>query len=138
MSETIKNEITQEKPYTFRRLTSDDMFPMFNIISKIGIREFSKCFGGDDFKNVMKSFTGKDESVKTVAGISVALEMVNIICGNLPRCKEDIYQLLSQVSGLETDTIKNFDMVTFTEMIIDFVKKEEFGDFIKVVSKLFK
>ena len=34
--------------------------------------------------------------------------------------------------------IGNLDMVTFTEMIVAVVQKQEFKDFFRVVSKLFK
>jgi hypothetical protein len=35
------------------------------------------------------------------------------------------------------EEVGKLDFPTFTEMVIDFVKKPEFRDFIKVVSKLF-
>ena len=33
-----------EKPYKFRTLSSTDMFLMFKILGKIGIKELKKCF----------------------------------------------------------------------------------------------
>ena len=44
----------------------------------------------------------------------------------------------SLISGMSKDDIRNLPISTFTEMIIDVVKKEEFKDFFGVVSKLFK
>ena len=39
------------KVYTLRTLTADDMFPMFQIISKIGIKEFKNCFDNPSRKD---------------------------------------------------------------------------------------
>lgn len=140
-------EMVEIKPYTFRTLSSVDVFPMFRIISKIGINEFTACFESDTLKQVIKMFTEKtgdddkqttNDDILTMAGISVTLEIANVVLGNLPKCENDIYHLLSQTSNLSVDDIKGLPMATFAEMVIDFIKKDEFSDFIKVVSKLFK
>ena len=136
---TVKQEggIIMKKVYTFRKLNSTDMFLMFKIIGKIGINDFAKSFDKDTVKDLIKN--SKDaENVDTIAGISVALEMANIVVSSLPKCESEIYQMLSQTSNLEVEQIRELDFATFTEMVIDFVKKEEFKDFIKVVSRLFK
>ena len=149
--EEVVGEVVQ-KPYTFRRLNSTDVFPMFKIISLIGVNEFTSCFEKDAIKNLVnsliKSMTKKDveeqdkekesESIKNIVGITLTMDIVNIVLSNLPKCESYIYQLLAQTSDLSEDEIKKLDFAVFFEMVIDFVKKEEFKDFIKVVSKLFK
>lgn len=137
---TVKQEggiTTDGKVYTFRTLNATDVFLMFKILGKIGINEFADCFGKE---NVQKLFGGKEgvQDFTTTMGIAVTLEMVNIILGNLPKCEKEIYQMLSNTSNLSVDEVKNLDFPTFTAMVIDFVKKDEFKDFIKVVSALFK
>ena len=142
MSEIIEMtpaEETAVKPYTFRPLEAPDIFPMFKIIKAIGINEFTACFEKDGVKNMIASFTGEsDEDMSSIVGISVVLEIADVIIGNLPKCEAEIYQLLSQTSGMTVAKIKKMGMVEFVEMVIDFIKKDEFKDFIKVVSKLFK
>ena len=142
MSEIIEMNTpveTAEKPYVFRKLSSVDVFPMFKIIGAIGINEFTACFEKDGIKNMIASFTGESkEDMSSIVGISVILEIANVIIGNLPKCENEIYQILSQTSNLSIAQVKNLDMAVFFEMVIDFIKKEEFKDFIKVVSKLFK
>lgn len=134
-----KEEAIPEKPYTFRKLTAVDIFPMVKIISKIGVNEFTACFEKDGIKALIASFSGKDSGDNaSIVGISVLLEVVNVIMGNLPKCEHDIYNMLSQTSNLSVDEVKGMDMCTFAEMIIDFIKKEEFKDFLKVVSKFIK
>ena len=148
MSETTMNESNNNvvvaefaaaKPYTFRKFTSTDVFPMFKILGKIGINEFTKCFEKDGVKELIASFTeGNNENVSSVVGMSVVLEAVNVILGNLPKCENDIYNLLANTSNLTVEQIKELDMAVFFEMVVDFIKKEDFKDFFKVVSKLFK
>lgn len=137
----VKSEVTTEKAYTFRELKSKDVFLMSKIIGKIGMNEFTACFEKDGIKNMIASFTGENKETAdfaSVVGISVILEIANVILGNLPKCETEIFQMLSNVSGMSIKEVEDLDMVTFADMVIEFVKKEEFKDFIKVVSKLFK
>ena len=145
MNETINEKsaiVEAAKPYTFRALSSTDMFLMFNIISKIGINEFTACFGKEGVINTIKNFSADEKSgdaAAVVAATSVFLEIANVILGNIGRCEKEIYKLLSQTSNLTVEEISApGNAVMFLEMVIDFVKKDEFPDFIKVVSKLFK
>lgn len=132
---------TVAKAYELRRLTADDVFPMFQIISKIGIKEFKKCFESPEVMQMVKdaASSGKDmEAVKGSVGVAVVLDIAGIIVSNLGSCKNDIYQFLAQLSGMIVKDIAELPMVTFFEMIIDVVKKDEFKDFFQVVAKLFK
>ena len=125
-----------EKVYVFRTLQATDVFLMFKILGKIGINEFAESFGKE---SVQKMLTGKDgvANLAKTAGIAVTLEVVNVILGNLPKCEQEIFQMLSNTSNLSVKQLEKLDFPTFTEMVIDFIKKPEFRDFIKVVSKLF-
>ena len=126
------------KPYNFRPLEASDMFVMSKIIGAIGVNEFAACFDKGEFMGMISAMTkdgGKDSA--SMAGTVVFLEIANVIFKNLPKCEDDIYLLLANVSGTTASKIRKLDFLTFTEMLIDFVKKEEFRDFIKVVSRLF-
>ena len=139
-TEKQEGDITMEKVYTFRKLNSTDTFLMFKIIGKIGINEFTSCFEKDTVKQMIATVTGGEskENATAIVGISVIFEMANVIIGNLPKCEAEIYQMLSNTSNLTVKQVKELDFATFTEMVIDFIKKEEFKDFIKVVSRSFK
>ena len=127
-----EGDITMEKVYTFRKLNSTDMFLMFKIIGKIGVKELASFVDGDFVKNITKN---KDYMA---SGISIVLETAGIILENLPKCENEVYEMLAKTSNLSVDQVKGLDFATFTEMVIDFIKKEEFKDFIKVVSRSFK
>lgn len=129
--------------FELRTLKSDDLFPMFGILSKIGFKDLKEIITPDKIKD-MKSMISQDNEgdenidTTTMLGASVVMEIVSIIMKNLPSCKDEIYKFLSGVSGMTVKEIGNLDMVIFTEMIIAVVQKQEFKDFFKVVSKLFK
>lgn len=152
MSEVTIDKIEQVeaedvKPYTFRLLGAPDIFLMASIISKIGIKEFKACFESDGIKSLIQNMMieGKEkgenpDSTNIISvGAGVALEIASVILSHIPLCEAEIYQLLAQTSNLTVTEIKKpGNAAMFLEMVIDFVKKEEFGDFIKVVSKSFK
>lgn len=119
--------------YTFRTLTSKDIFPMSKIISKIGIKEFKECFQSDAVKAMVK---GKGDT--NAVGFAVMLDVGGVILSHLPDCEKDIYNFLSSVTGLKVSEIENASMGDFAEMVITLVQKEEFKDFFGVVSRLFK
>lgn len=132
--------------FELRKLQSDDLFPMFGIMSKIGFKDLKEIITPDKIKD-MKSMISqmdneenadKDTDATTMLGVSVVMEIVSIIIKNIPSCKNEIYSFLAGVSGMTVKEIGKLDMVTFTEMIVAVVQKQEFKDFFKVVSKLFK
>lgn len=130
-----------EVKFELRGLKSDDMFPMFGILSKIGFKDLKNSLTPDRVAELTSAFQkqeGDTNDMSTYLGFNIMIEAVEIIMKNLPSCKMEIYTLLSSLSGMTVKQIADLDMVTFTEMIIAVVQKEEFKDFFKVVAKLFK
>lgn len=131
---------TTEKPYVFRKLEATDVFLMSKILGKIGVNEFAESFGKESVRKMFSTLTGNEEveNLSQTMGIAVVLEMVNIILGNLPKCEQEIYQMLANTSNLTVAQVRKLEFPVFASMVIDFIKKDEFKDFIKVVSALFK
>ena len=138
--EVIEIEPENTKPYTFRKLAAEDIFPMFTILNKIGMNEFKEFFEAGNLGRLVAASKGEAGSANMLEsiGISVFFELASVVMNNMPKCEKEIFKMLDSVSDLSEAEIRKLDLATFTEMIIDFVKKEEFADFIKVVSKLFK
>ena len=138
MSETTNNvvEMATEKKYTLRKLEAKDIAPMASILSKIGLKEVKNCFSPDD----MKAIAGGEGGIEAVGavGVSVAFEIAGVILSNYERCQNDVFSFLASLSGMDMKQVESLPIDTFTEMVFDVVKKEEFKDFMKVVSKLFK
>lgn len=133
-------EETNNKAWEFRTLSGEDMFLMFSIIGKIGLNKFKALFETDDVKKLIHTImTGEiDEGLdEESASLQIVIEVVQVLMSNICYAKNDIYQMLSNTSNLSVDEIKALSMGDFAEMVIEFVQKPEFPNFIKVVSKLF-
>lgn len=119
-----------EAKYTFRTLNSTDIFPVIRIVRKIGINKFKALFNSSDIQAVMGN---ENAEMSDEAGISLMLELAQVVLDGLDDCEKDIFELLARTSDKTIEEIKNFDVVTFTEMLIDFFKKEELKDFLRAV-----
>jgi hypothetical protein len=140
--EKIMNNVPEqaqtEKPYTFRRLETKDIFPMFKLLNKIGLKELKN---NESLKNIMFTFMGGTVSGKVdvnKVGIDMFLELACLITECVPKAEAEFYALLSQTSDRSVKDIEKQEPAVTFEMILDFIKKEEFSDFFKVVLKLFK
>ena len=87
---------------------------------------------------ISAAMSGEGEKDLTAVGMTVAFDIAGMLIARLPDCKEDIYLLLAQLSGMSREEIGKLPMKTFMEMIIDVIKKPEFTDFFQGVAKLFK
>lgn len=123
--------------YEFRALCSKDIFPVCNIISKIGVKEFKTCFDSDEVKKMIAS-AGKDEDVTSAVGASIFFDIAGIVMGNMSKCENEIYSFLSSVTGLKVAALQKMGLADFAELIIEFFKKDDLKDFMKVVSKFLK
>lgn len=138
--------VVEEKPYTFRPLQAEDTFLMCKIIKAIGIKEFKACFDEGGIQEMIAQLMGGEQeegeqhgsdAVIVKAGIAVFVDLADVIIGNLPKCENEIFQMLANTSNMTEKAIRKMGFADFFGMIIDFIKKEEFRDFIKVVSRLF-
>jgi hypothetical protein len=130
-----------EATYTLRSLQGADIFPMSAIIKKIGVKEFKNAFQDEEIKDLVKSINSGEiskDAAANQAGMAVILNIVDVVLGNLPRAEKNIYKFLASLSGMKPDEVAALPMATFTGMVIDVIQKDEFKDFIKVVSRLFK
>lgn len=131
MTNAVETTVS-EKKYQFRELNATDIAPMCAIVGKIGINNFTKCFNSDELLDLFDKNKGV-KNLTNLAGMTIVFEMVNTIVSNIPKCEKEVFDLLASVSGLKVTEIKAFGLAEFTEMVVDFVKKEEFKDFFKVV-----
>lgn len=128
-------EVEKTNGYTLRRLTADDIFPMCSIISKIGIGEFKKCFESVAVKSAISSMLSngeeseKEKGIESI-GMAVIFDIVGIVLGNLPKCRTEIYNFVSNISNKTVEEVAKLDMATFFHIIVDIIKKPEFKDFL--------
>ena len=124
--EIREQEEIMEKPYTLRRLVDRDLFPILGIISEVF---------PDDLAKVFVQLSTKEKSVQEVGAMAV-LKMVLAVLKNMDKVQDDVYALLSDVSGIPAEDISNMEFGTTPNMIWDIVSNEKNNSFFKVLSKL--
>ena len=128
--------------YTLRKVNATDIFTVTTIISKIGIREFKSCLKGEDTINLISSlFSNEDETKQnndaalSAVGISVVFDIVGVVLGNMEKCKDDIFNLLSNLSNIPKNEIATLDGEVFMDMLLTAIQDNS-KVFIGVASKL--
>ena len=124
--EIREQEEIMEKPYTLRRLRDRDLFPILNIISEVF---------PDELSTVFVQLSTKEKSVQEVGAMAI-LKMVLAVLKNMDKVQDDVYALLSDVSGIPADELQEMEFGTTPMMIWDIVANEKNCGFFKVLSKL--
>lgn len=130
-----------EKTYTLRNPQADDIFLMFRILTKVGVKNVKECFQSEEVKNAMMLMaSNKEQGEKELSGIGmlVAVDIACVLMEHMDAAKNDIYAFLARLSGMKVDDIAKMNPGDFAEMIIDVVKLEGFRDFFMRVFALFK
>lgn len=122
-------EETVKKPYTLRHLKDVDLFPVMTIIGKVFPDDLSKIFA-----NILFGDEGKKKAEKI--GVIAATRLVAAVMTNIGSVQEDVYALLSSLSGIPADEIKEMEFGTTPMMLMDVVEDAKNASFFKVVSKL--
>lgn len=128
----------ENRNYTLRSLKADDIFLVVRIINKIGIKQMKGCFNTPEvLKAITSAAKGQDTDISAV-GVTVMLEIAGVILEHLPDCKGEIYALLAALSGMTAAEIAGLPSSTFTKMVMDTIRKDEFRDFFQDVFGLQK
>lgn len=126
-----------EEMYTLRGLTAHDLFQVVKIVNKIGFRKLKTCLEAPDVIRAISGAAGGKEADLSAVGVTVMLEIAGLILEHLPESESEIYALLSALSGMDAKEIADLDSGTFTRMIMDVIKKDEFKDFFQQAFGLF-
>ena len=128
--------------YSLRKVNATDIFTVTTIISKIGIREFKSCLKGEETMNLIGSLFNQEnqkennDAALSAVGLSVVFDIVGVVLGNMEKCKDDIFALLSSLSGINKKDIATLDGEVFMNMLMDAINDNS-KVFIGVASKLF-
>jgi hypothetical protein len=129
-----------DKMYTLRALKASDFFLVTRILSKIGVKEFKRCFESEEIKTAVKNMMKQDGGETDVAsiGMVVTFDVASVVLERMEDCERDIYKLLSRLSGMKETEVADMPMAEFGEMVIDVIKHEGFRDFFTAVISQFK
>lgn len=126
-----------EKTYTLRSLCADDLVPMMNIVKTIGVKDIRACFATDKIMKLLAE-KGSAENVETAIGVDVVADIVQLLVERLPDCKNDVYALLANLSGMKQKDIASLGLGTFGAMVADVIRDPEFKDFFTQLAGLLK
>ena len=129
--------------YSLRKVNATDIFTVTTIISKIGIREFKSCLKGEETVNLIGNLFNQDDkenklnndAALSAVGLSVVFDIVGVVMGNMEKCKDDIFNLLSSLSNIPKKEIATLDGEIFMNMLFDAISDNS-KVFIGVASKL--
>ena len=124
-------EETVERNYELRRLKDRDLFPILGIVAVVFPDNLAEIFR----KAVAKG--GDKEKVVEEIGVDAVVKIVQAVMKNLDKVQDDVYSLLSSVSGIPAEEIQDMPFGTTPMMIYDIINSEKNNGFFKVLSKLF-
>lgn len=119
-------EAAEVKPYELRSLKDRDLFPILDIIATVL---------PDDLSEVFVQIVTKEKSVNEVGGM-VVYKIVIAVLKNINKVHDEIYSLLSDLSGIPADEIADMPFGTTPSMIWDVVNDAKNASFFKGLSKL--
>ena len=119
--------------YTLRPLCDEDMYPLLDIIAKLCPQDLKpillKLEGKRKEVEILMSEDGEaEEKQKIVAdmvndiGVDVVMDLALTVIRNLKTVKDDVYALLSDLSGLPAEQIRRMGFGTTPKMIWSVVK----------------
>lgn len=107
--------MSENKPYTLRKLNGEDLWPVLEIVGKVL---------PDDLVPVFMELTTGEKSLEEVGGM-IAFRLVKAIIQNLGTVKEEVYAFLSDVSGLSRDEIVALGLLAVPKMIWEIYNDEK-------------
>lgn len=128
MDEMKTKEMLEEEiptKYTLRPLRDEDLYPMLGVIAKVFPDELSEAFA-----NVASGA----KTLKEV-GYGVGFKLVTAVIKNLPAIGDDVYAILSDLSGIPAPIIRKMKFGTTPKMIWDVYNEVQNADFLTLVSK---
>ncbi|MCI8654970.1 MAG: hypothetical protein HFJ48_03735 [Clostridia bacterium] len=150
------SEVQEVKRYKLRKLSSKDISPMIKILKNIDLKRLKNVFSNIDLSEYlnlknnaeMKETEIESEDIKAEEkskssaimkiGGTIVLEAIPMILDAIDNSIDDFNKLLANVTNVELEEIENLELDTYFNLVYDFINKEEFVGFIKVVSRFVK
>lgn len=131
--EEIKETAVAEKPYTLRDLCDEDLYTVTEIIAKALPDEAKKVFAQkytEEKEKAENNKKGKADLIEMV-GAMIGFDIIRFILANIKSVKEEVYTLLSDLSGIPAADIKKMPFGTTPKMIKEVFTNAKNTDFFK-------
>ena len=128
MTDKMENKNTEEKipAYTLRPLRDEDLWPVLGIIAEVF---------PDDLASIFVQVVSGEKGIQEV-GYDVGFKLFAAVIKNLPKMGQPMYDLLSNLSGIPANEIKQMPFGTTPKMILDIYHSIRNADFFGAFSKL--
>lgn len=123
-AEHVDKSVDIRRPYYLRELKDKDLYTVLAIIDKI--------FPGDKLQEAFGEITTQGKTIEEI-GIQVCTKLGFALIRNIVTAHDEIYALLSDVSGMPIEMIDDMPFGTGPMMIWDIVNNAKNADFFKAV-----
>ena len=131
-----------ERPYKLRKLSAKDISPMIKIAKKVDLKRIRDSLSDMNIEEIISlSKDGENDTEKNntdlmlKVGGNIIIEAIPMLLDAVENCLDDINKLLANVANMELEQLESLDLDIYFRLIYDFINKNEFLGFIKVVSK---
>lgn len=121
-----------------RKLSSMDLFPLLNIMAKIGIKDLIQEVFKQRAEYVKKAKEGKTESDSAIVGAEVMAQITELVFMNIGRAQNEINTLLSKLCDVTKKEIESLSMSEYVGLVTNFLSQEEFKASLNVIMSSFR
>ena len=124
-----------------RKLSGEDLFPLLNIMAKVGVKDLIKGFYKQKSAAVKKVKEAKEKGEEVDiedVGINSMAEITELVLVNMGRAKTDINNLLANLCNVKRAEIEGLSMSEYVRLVMDFLSQEEFKASLNVILSSFK
>ncbi len=121
-----------------RKLSSMDLFPLLNIMAKIGIKDLIQEVFKQRAEYVKKAKEGKTESDSAIVGAEVMAQITELVFLNIGRAQNEINTLLSKLCDVTKKEIESLSMSEYVGLVTNFLSQEEFKASLNVIMSSFR
>ena len=131
--ELTASNAAKSSAYTLRPLCDEDLYSLLDIIAKLCPQDLKPILlklesKSEEVERLMSEDGEAEEKQKIVAemvndiGVDVVMDLALTVIRNLKTVKDDVYTLLSDLSGLPAEQIRKMGFGTTPKMIWSVVK----------------
>lgn len=133
-----------ERPYTLRKLVDTDLFPLLQLLRKLGVKDFYDSFNESKGSAKFNPADYEDEDERTKAfekmrnetGLKIMFDMADLLISKIDTHSNELYAFFSNLAGVPAEDIKQMEFGTLPLMIYDAFSEVKNTAFFKVLIKL--
>ena len=127
-------ETTEEPLRLQRKLAVSDLGAIMGLVSSIGLNQIAGALSPEQLSAMAE---GKTEADAEAVGLTLMMNMLDIVLGNYERAQPHLVKLVCNIFGYTEDEVLNMDPGEFLERVTDIIMDKSFRGFFKQALSLF-